>query len=75
MYFYGRGVTQSYTDAVYWYQKAAEQGHALGQANLGYCYYYGKGVEINKQEAYRLIKLAADQGNEWSKKFLAEHTF
>ena len=75
MYFYGRGVTQSYTDAVYWYRKAAEQGHALGQANLGYCYYYGKGVEINKQEAYRLIKLAADQGNEWSKKFLAEHTF
>ena len=75
MYFYGRGVTQSYTDAVYWYRKAAEQGYALGQANLGYCYYYGKGVEINKQEAYRLIKLAADQGNEWSKKFLAEHTF
>ncbi len=75
MYLNGKGVDKSNSDAVYWFRKAAEQRDILGQANLGYCYYYGKGVEINKQEAYRLIKLAADQGNEWSKKFLAEHTF
>ena len=75
MYLNGKGVDKSNSDAVYWFRKAAEQRDTLGQANLGYCYYYGKGVEINKQEAYRLIKLAADQGNEWSKKFLAEHTF
>ncbi|WP_290452926.1 tetratricopeptide repeat protein [uncultured Muribaculum sp.] len=75
MYLNGKGVDKSNSDAVYWFRKASEQRDILGQANLGYCYYYGKGVEINKQEAYRLIKLAADQGNEWSKKFLAEHTF
>ncbi|WP_302983613.1 tetratricopeptide repeat protein [uncultured Muribaculum sp.] len=75
MYLNGKGVDKSNADAVYWFRKAAEQRDILGQANLGYCYYYGKGVEINKQEAYRLIKLAADQGNEWSNKFLAEHTF
>ena len=37
--------------AVKWYRKAAEQGDALAQCNLGFCYYLGEGVEENKEEA------------------------
>ena len=43
----GYGVTQSYADAVVWYQKAAEQGNAKAQSNLGYCYYNGFGVAMD----------------------------
>ena len=38
MYFNGDGVTQDYTEAVKWYTKAAEQGHAAAQTNLGLMY-------------------------------------
>ena len=38
MYQKGLGVTQDYTEAVNWYRKAAEQGNAQGQANLGDMY-------------------------------------
>jgi len=34
MYEYGRGVTQSYEEAVKWYRKAAEQGNFLAQYKL-----------------------------------------
>ena len=33
-----------YAEAVRWYRKAAEQGHARAQCNLGYCYANGQGV-------------------------------
>ena len=35
MYDGGEGVTQDKEKAVQWYQKAAEQGHADAQYNLG----------------------------------------
>ena len=38
MYQYGRGVEQSYEKAAGWYLKAAEQGYADAQCNLGYMY-------------------------------------
>jgi len=35
----GQGVKQDYTEAARWYRKAAEQGYALAQFNLGnMCY-------------------------------------
>ena len=45
-----------------WYRKAADQGNALGQYNLGYMYLIGEGVEQNSAEALRLFRLAANQG-------------
>ena len=46
-----------------WYQKAAEQGYALGERNLGNCYYWGKGRLRNYEEAMKWYRKAAEQGN------------
>ena len=35
---------QDHAEAIRWYRKAAEQGHADAQYNLGIMYYEGKGV-------------------------------
>ena len=43
---------------------SADQGNALGQANLGFAYLRGLGgLPKDEREAARLYKLAADQGN------------
>lgn len=34
-YYEGQGVEQDYSQAVYWYRKAAEQGVAEAQCNVG----------------------------------------
>lgn len=44
MYDEGQGVPQDYTQAVYWYRKAADQGIAQAQSNLAIGYLAGKGV-------------------------------
>jgi TPR repeat protein len=41
----GLGVPQDYTEATKWYRKAAEQGDAKAQYNLGYMYNDGCGVK------------------------------
>lgn len=52
-----------YTEAVRWYKKAAEQGDAHAQNNLGCCYENGDGVELSYNEAFKWFTLAAEQGN------------
>lgn len=49
--------------AVYWYRKAAEQGHADAQFNLGLAYRSGKGVRQNYSEAVKWFRSAAIQGH------------
>lgn len=56
------GVTQSSTDAAEWYQKAAAQGYAVAQYNLGVMYGEGKGVDQNYEEAFTWFEKAAEQG-------------
>ena len=46
-FYTGRGVDQSYTAAVEWYSKAAEQDDSEAQCMLGVCYALGRGVERN----------------------------
>ena len=43
--------------------KAADQGHASGQLNLGVMYDNGEGVLKDDAEAVRWYRLAADQGD------------
>lgn len=38
MYDEGQGVTQDYAEGMKWYRKAAEQGFAKAQYNLGVMY-------------------------------------
>jgi hypothetical protein len=63
MYKTGKAVTQNYTEAVKWYTKAAEQGLATAQNNLGVMCEKGQGVPQNYVFAYRWYCLAAAQGN------------
>ncbi len=44
-------------------KKAAEQGDAQAQCNLGNCYALGKGVEKNLREAVKWYRKAAEQGD------------
>ena len=53
----------NYTEAVKWYRKAADQGYAGAQCNLGYCYSKGNGVTQSYTEAVKWYRKAADQGN------------
>ena len=65
--FYGRGEPENKSAAVKWYEKAAEQGIANAQYNLGYCYEKGYGVTKDKEQAMQWYKKAADQGHESAK--------
>ena len=55
------------TQAVYWYEKAANQGHAGAQFSLGVSYYLGTGVVQNYQTAYFWCLIAAANGSEMAK--------
>jgi Sel1 repeat len=44
-------------------KKAADQGHAKAQFNLGLLYYIGEGVEANKEQAFMWFHKAAVQGD------------
>ena len=53
-YLYGwGGITTNEEEAVKWYRKAAEQGYAEGQYNLGNCFYSGYGVTKDEEEAMK----------------------
>lgn len=55
------GENEDYGNAVKWYRKAAEQGHADAQYQLGECYRYGWGVKENKGLAAKWYGRAAEQ--------------
>ena len=59
MYDRGWGVTQDYAEAVTWYRKAANQGHAAAQNNLGLLYEDGRGVPQDYVQAHMWFNLAA----------------
>ncbi len=53
---------KDYSEAVNWCRKAAEQGHAEAQHNLGWCYNNGYGVSQSWSEAVKWYRKAAEQG-------------
>ena len=57
----GEGVPQDDAEAVAWYRKAAEQGYAPAQSNLGFMYDEGKGVPQDDVEAIDWYRKAAEQ--------------
>jgi TPR repeat protein len=59
----GRGVAQDSKAAAKWYRKAAEQGHAKAQYNLGVRYAKGDGVFKNYIYAYMWLDVSASNGH------------
>ena len=54
---------QDYKTAVQWFRRAAEQGHAMAQFNLGLMYDKGEGVPQDYKTAAQWYRRAAEQGN------------
>jgi hypothetical protein len=61
MYFTGQGVLQDYAEAGKWYRKAADQGFAEAQFNLGKMYYRGQGVPKDYVLAHMWFNLATSR--------------
>ena len=59
----GYGVTRDYQKALYWYQKAANQGASQAQAGLGDMFLRGQGVPQDDTKARYWLQRAADQGH------------
>ena len=62
MYYKGEVVEKDYREAVKWWTKAAQQGFASAQYNLGTMYHNGYGVVQDYREAVKWYKKAAQQG-------------
>jgi len=63
-YYWGlEGVATNYTEAVKWFQQAADQGYAKAQYHLGGCYLIGEGVSKNFAAAVKWYRKAAEQGD------------
>ena len=62
-----------YKKAVYWYEKAAMQGHAKAQEFLASCYFCGTGVKADEDIAISWYITAAKNGSEVAKQFLEVH--
>jgi TPR repeat protein len=63
MYANGLGVEKDAVQAVHWFRKAAEQGHAQSQYNLGVMYANGVGVKKDVVQAVHWFRKAAEQGH------------
>jgi hypothetical protein len=62
------GVPQDYKEAVKWYRKAAEQGIASAQWELGVTYDNGDAGKKDKVQAHAWYNIAAANGHEVAKK-------
>ncbi len=59
----GEGVAKDPTKAVYWYTRAAEQGIAPAQLNLGLMYLRGEGVKADMNQGRAWLEKAAHLGD------------
>ena len=64
MYSNGDGVEKDLNTAAEWYLKAADQGNAHAQYNVGVMYGNGEGLERSSDKALTYLKMSADQGYE-----------
>ena len=65
-YAWGMWEPKDYSEAVKWYRKAADQGNADAQNNLGVCYKNGEGVPQDYSEAVKWYRKAAEQGQKYA---------
>lgn len=67
----GLGLEQNYTNALKWYNLAADKGYAVSQFNLAGMYEQGLGVETNLVKAAEWYLRAAERGHAESQFCLA----
>src|SRR4051812_20462471 len=72
MYRDGRGTKRNDAQALAWYRKAAEQGHAPSEYNLGLMYAQGEGAKRDPAAAEKWFRRAADHGSVEAQVKLAE---
>ncbi len=72
-YEHREGVEQSFTQALYYYKKSAEQLNPLGLYCLAECYANGSGVEKSQEQALYYYRLAADHGHLLSQFVISDH--
>ena len=65
-YHFGRGVSVDDKEAVKWFRKAAEGGHADAQNNLGVFYERGEGITQDYSEAVKWYRKAAESGDAYA---------
>mmetsp|Transcript_11228 Transcript_11228/g.16853 ORF Transcript_11228/g.16853 Transcript_11228/m.16853 type:complete len:720 (+) Transcript_11228:144-2303(+) len=63
LYLYYSKNEKKLQEAVYWCNKAANEGHALAQNQLGRMYLDGNGVSVDKRKAAELFQAAASQSD------------
>ena len=64
---------QDLSEAVGWYEKAAQQGHRLAQFNLAIMLNRGQGVSRNEEASLMWARRAAEGGDPGAQHFLGGH--
>lgn len=70
-YLTGKGVPKDLVQSAYWFRKAADQGDAEAQNELGYFYFFGIGVPRDYTESARWFARAIASGSQSGKLNLA----
>tara|TARA_B100001093_G_scaffold147698_1_gene140437 strand:+ start:685 stop:1140 length:456 start_codon:yes stop_codon:yes gene_type:complete len=69
-YSIGRGISKDLEKAVYWYQRAHEQGHSKAPFNIAIIYIDGVHLNPNPDLALEYLLIAEERNNLSAKKFL-----
>ena len=69
-YSIGRGIGKDIEKAVYWYQRASEQGHSKAPFNIAIFYADGVNIEPDSKLALESFLIAEARGNLYAKRFL-----
>lgn len=74
-FYYGRSGSVDYTQALYWYHKAADAGNMYAMNSIAICYQQGKGVPHDDKLYIEWLKKASNAGNPEGAYNLAECYF
>ena len=69
-YYIGRGIAQDMEKAVYWLQRASEQGHSKAPFNIAIIYGNGEVTDKNLALALEYFLMAAERGNKEAKELI-----
>ena len=71
-YSIGRGINKDVEKAVYWYQRANEQGHSKAPFNIAIFYVDGINTDPDPELALEYFLVAEERGNKHAKEFLGK---